>query len=277
MSDYRVDELAAESGVSVDTIRFYQARGLLDPPERQGRVAMYSDRHADRLRRIRDLKDKGLSLATIKLVLAGDLDAPDQALVAAVSASARRAGGGRADGTHAGPGADPDADATGAGRTWTLEEFAEQVGIAPAIVLAVEREGLFAPTNAGDGAPYTDADVAAARAGMKVLATGMPLADLLALAREYDEAARRTAERAVELFDRYVREPIRSSASSDAEAAERLVDAFESVLPATTALVAHHFERVLLGAARRRIAQLGTAGQQDAVLSAMTSDAGDDS
>jgi DNA-binding transcriptional MerR regulator len=277
MRDYRVDELAAESGVSVDTIRFYQARGLLDPPERQGRVAVYSDRHADRLRRIRDLKDKGLSLATIKLVLAGDLDPPDQALVAAVSAPGRRRG------PRAGTGADPDEDAGAAAgpeapgrRTWTLEEFAEQVGIAPAIVLAVEREGLFAPTNAGDGAPYTDADVAAARAGMKVLETGMPLADLLALAREYDEAARRTAERAVDLFDRYVREPIRSSAAGDAEAAERLVGAFESVLPATTALVAHHFERVLLGAARRRIAQLGTPGHRDTVVGVMTGD-GDDS
>jgi DNA-binding transcriptional MerR regulator len=272
MSDFRVDELAAASGVSVDTIRFYQARGLLDPPERQGRVAVYSAHHADRLRRIRDLKDKGLSLATIKLVLAGDLDPPDQALVAAVSAPGRGAGRDPAEG----PGAGADADTTGAPRTWTLEEFAEQVGIAPAIVLAVEREGLFAPTNAGDGAPYTDADVAAARAGMKVLETGMPLADLLALAREYDEAARRTAERAVELFDRYVREPIRASAAGDAEAAERLVGAFESVLPATTALVAHHFERVLLGAARRRIAQLGAAEPDDGVLSAVT-DAAEDS
>ena len=100
---------------------------------------------------------------------------------------------------------------------------------------------------------------------MRILETGMPLADLLTLAREYDETARRTAERAVELFDRYVREPIRASASSDAEAAERLVGAFETVLPATTALVAHHFERVLLTAARTRIAQLGTNREEDGV------------
>ncbi|MDQ3981976.1 MAG: MerR family DNA-binding transcriptional regulator, partial [Actinomycetota bacterium] len=31
---YRVDELAARAGVSVDTVRFYQARGLLPQPER---------------------------------------------------------------------------------------------------------------------------------------------------------------------------------------------------------------------------------------------------
>jgi hypothetical protein len=34
---YRVEELAAATGVGVDTIRFYQGRGLLDAPERRGR------------------------------------------------------------------------------------------------------------------------------------------------------------------------------------------------------------------------------------------------
>ena len=236
---YRVDELAARAGVSVDTVRFYQARGLLDPPERQGRVAHYSDEHAERLRRIRELKDRGLTLATIKLVLGGDLDPPDQALVAAVAGPA------------------PHQERAEA-QTYTLEELAERVGVPPALLLAVEREGLFAPTNAGEGPGYTEGDLAAARAGMAILETGMPLAELLALARDYDQTARRTAERAVELFDRYVREPIRASASSDEEAAERLVSAFRRLLPATTALVGHHFERVLLTAARGRIAHLGT-------------------
>jgi DNA-binding transcriptional MerR regulator len=235
---YRVDELASRAGMSVDTIRFYQARGLLDPPERQGRAAHYSEEHAERLRRIRELKDKGLTLATIKLVLAGDLDPPDQALVAAVS--------GRTPGTEAPEG----------GQTFTLEEFAERVGVPAALLLAVEREGLFAPTNTGEGPGYTEADLEAARAGMAILEAGMPVAELLALAREYDEAARRTAERAVELFDTYVREPIRASAPSDVEAAERLVGTFQRLLPATTALVGHHFQRVLLAAARTRIAQL---------------------
>lgn len=239
---YRVDELASRAGVSVDTIRFYQARGLLDPPERQGRAAHYSEEHAERLRRIRELKDKGLTLATIKLVLAGDLDPPDQALVAAVS------------------GRTPGEEALERGQTYTLEEFAERVGVPAALLLAVEREGLFAPTNAGEGAGYTEADLAAARAGMAILEAGMPLAELLALAREYDQAARRTAERAVELFDLYVREPIRASAPSDAEAAELLVGTFQRLLPATTTLVGHHFQRVLLTAARTRIAQLGADG-----------------
>ncbi len=36
---WRVEALAAEAGISVDTVRYYQKLGLLHPPERQGRVA----------------------------------------------------------------------------------------------------------------------------------------------------------------------------------------------------------------------------------------------
>jgi DNA-binding transcriptional MerR regulator len=68
---YRVEQLAASCDVSVDTVRFYQSRGLLPQPEREGRVAWYDESHAERIRRIRDLRSKGLTLAAISRVLAG--------------------------------------------------------------------------------------------------------------------------------------------------------------------------------------------------------------
>ena len=92
----------------------------------------------------------------------------------------------------------------------------------------------------------------AASAGIALLEAGLPLDELLALAKDHDRAARATAERAVELFDAYVRAPIRSESQSEAEAAERLVEAFRTLLPATTRLVAHHFRQTLLAAARAR-------------------------
>ena len=117
-----------------------------------------------------------------------------------------------------------------------------------------------------DGAPrYAEADVVAAHAGLALLETGVPLSELLALAREHDASARRTAERAVELFDTYVRSSIRASSSSDAEAAQRLVEAFRKMLPATTTLVAHHFRRVLLAAGQARIEKVGEASEIAAV------------
>jgi hypothetical protein len=44
---------------------------------------------------------------------------------------------------------------------------------------------------------------------------------------------------------------------SDAEAAERLVATFRDLLPAVTALVAHHFRRVLLAVAEEHIERVG--------------------
>jgi hypothetical protein len=54
-----------------------------------------------------------------------------------------------------------------------------------------------------------------------------------------------------------VRDPIHASASSEEEAAGRLVEAFRRMLPATTSLVAHHFERVVLTVAQDRIGREG--------------------
>ena len=87
--EFRVDQLAAAADVSVDTVRFYQAKGLVPPPRREGRIALYGDEHLERLARIRQLQARGLTLATIKRLVAGELDAADEALVAALSATER--------------------------------------------------------------------------------------------------------------------------------------------------------------------------------------------
>src|SRR3974390_933379 len=83
--DMRVEELAGRSGASVDTVRYYQAKGLLPPPRRQGRVALYDDGHLARIERIRSLQARGFTLATIARILAGELDAADEALVGALT------------------------------------------------------------------------------------------------------------------------------------------------------------------------------------------------
>ncbi len=66
---YRLAELAARSGVSVRTIRFYQSVDVLPRPDRQGRVAVYRERHLERLRLIAELRDRGLTLGTIRHLL----------------------------------------------------------------------------------------------------------------------------------------------------------------------------------------------------------------
>ncbi|HEU4480549.1 MAG TPA: MerR family transcriptional regulator [Actinomycetota bacterium] len=229
----RVDELAGRAGVSVDTVRFYQSKGLLQQPEREGRVAWYGDDHLERLERIRDLKGKGFTLGSIKRFLARELDPADEALIAAVAESL--------------PGED------GTGPTLTLEELAARTGVSPALLEVIEREGLLSPRRVDGEARYPAADVEVVTAGLELLGAGLPLSELLALAREHNEAMRGIASRAVDMFLSFVRDPIRGTAGSDEEAAVKLVEAFRKMMPATRSLVTNHFERVLLEEAQARI------------------------
>lgn len=61
-----IDQLAQHAGIPTSTIRLYQNKGLLPPPERRGRVGYYHAIHQDRLRLIAQLQKRGFSLAAIK-------------------------------------------------------------------------------------------------------------------------------------------------------------------------------------------------------------------
>jgi DNA-binding transcriptional MerR regulator len=229
---YRVEQLAAACDVSVDTVRYYQARGLLPPPEREGRVAWYRSAHVDRIRSIRGLQRQGLTLEAIRRVLEGDLDLADAGLAAAVAAER--------------------GDVEGEGLL-DLDAFAAESGVPASLIQAVEREGIRIGRTVDGRTRYTRSDIDLVRTALRLLEFGLPLGDLLTLARDADAAMRGLADRAVELFDRHVREPIRDTDPDPDTASARLVDAFHELLPAVTALVSHHFRRVLLETAGSRL------------------------
>ncbi len=64
-----IEQLAAETGMTVRNIRSHQARGLLAPPEVRSRVGYYGPEHVDQLRLIRALQDEGFNLNGIKRLL----------------------------------------------------------------------------------------------------------------------------------------------------------------------------------------------------------------
>ncbi len=64
-----IEQLAAESGMTVRNIRSHQARGLLAPPEVRVRVGYYGPGHITQLRMIRDLQAQGFNLGGIKRLL----------------------------------------------------------------------------------------------------------------------------------------------------------------------------------------------------------------
>jgi DNA-binding transcriptional MerR regulator len=233
---YRVEQLAAECDISVDTIRYYQAKGLLPPPKREGRVAIYGREHAQRVKRIRALQQKGLTLAVIRRVLEGKLRRADADLATAVAAA-------QVEGEE--------------DEFLTLDEVAARSGVPSTLLRAIERAGLALGRKVDGEELFTTADVEVVRQGLRLLEAGLPINDLLALAGSYNEAARAVAEKAVEMFDEHVRDPIRAGAANEEEAADKLVAAFRELLPAVTALVSHHFRRVLLAVAEEHIERVG--------------------
>ncbi|MBF8161798.1 MerR family transcriptional regulator [Ectopseudomonas hydrolytica] len=66
VAEYTVDELAQAAQTTVRNVRAYQDRGLLPPPERRGRVGIYSGEHLARLRLIGQLLERGYSIANIR-------------------------------------------------------------------------------------------------------------------------------------------------------------------------------------------------------------------
>jgi DNA-binding transcriptional MerR regulator len=134
-----------------------------------------------------------------------------------------------------------------------LDEFAARSGVPASLIQAVEREGIRLGRSVEGGMRYTSGDIELVRTALRLLEFGLPLGDLLGLARDADEAMRGLAERAVDLFDAHVRKPIRDTAGEGEAAAEQMVEAFRELLPAVTTLVSHHFRRVLLEVAEDRI------------------------
>jgi len=308
--EMRVEQLSARADVSVDTIRYYQSKGLLEPPRRAGRIAWYGDGHLVRLERIRALQQRGFTLATIARLVTGELDAADEALLGQLSGIPPAAG--HPDGTAPGAGpagtgtpdvprrtggavtgghrAGSDGTSDGDEVTYSLTELAAATGMPLALLKAIEAEGLLIPTRVGGQERYTAEDVAASRAGLLLLEWGIPLTDLLDLARRHSEAIEEVARTAVDLFARHVREPLRRGARPDAlvhpagglpaggtgnPAVDGLVRAYAELLPAVNTLVGHHFTRTLVKVALEHVERVGSDEERQAVWGHLESE-GDD-
>jgi MerR family mercuric resistance operon transcriptional regulator len=82
-----IGRLAAAAGVGIETIRFYQRRGLLQTPTRDRGIRRYGSEELRRLRFIRQAQGAGFTLEEIKELL--DLDASEDRSRARELANAR--------------------------------------------------------------------------------------------------------------------------------------------------------------------------------------------
>ncbi len=244
---YRVEELADAAGIRVDTIRFYQRRGLIDPPRREGRVAYYDEGHLDRLRRIRLLGDDGFTLRQIGRLLQGD----------ALPSTEPR-----------GPESllDALAEERVGHRTYSRGEVAEAAGVPEALVIAAAKAGLIVPVEI-DGEPrYGAADVEMGRAALALLGAGFPLDELLELAVRHARNVTELSDAAIDLFAEHIGRAGEAQTGSTDGADDPVVTLFRDLLPEVTRLVALHFQRTLV---RRALERIGEGGDQAVLQSAL--------
>ncbi len=222
--EYGIEELAAASGEKIDTIRYYQSKGLLPRPGKRGRGAVYGDEHVRILRSIRDYQSQGFTLALIKRMLAGEKSSKSQALLKAV------------------------AKESGA-RSLSRAELAAESGVPEAILASLQSAELLVPTRGSDGEEhFSENDLEMAKAGLTLLSEGFPMDELLQLAMKHARAVEAVCDGAIALFDEHVRKVGKQGADPDA-----VTDTFRTLLPATTTLVAMHFQRTLLHRALERL------------------------
>lgn len=236
--DYRVEELAAASGVGVDTIRFYQGRGLLPAPRRQGRVAVYGDSHLERLKRIRSLQRQGFTLAQIRKVLLTEGRRGVQPLLAAL------------------------VDERVGTRTLSLDELASESQVPKVLVQAAVQAGLVEPLEVEGQQRFSESDLEMARVGLALLGAGFPLHTLLQQAVRHARSVQETCDAAIELFDRHVRRE--GPAAGDLGA---ITETFRRLLPLVTRLVAMHFQRTLV---TRALNRLQGKEERDALAAALS-------
>ena len=228
-SEYRVEEIAHAAGVGVDTVRFYQSRGLLPSPARRGRVAIYSESHLERLREIRELNRQGLKLAAIGRVLSdGESGTLRRSLLRVVS------------------------EAEGA-RSYRLDELAAEAGVAPPLLEVMRRSALLQPAEVDGEALFSEADLRCVKAARELLDAGIPVEVLLPLAQSHAAHVRELSDRAIEIFEAHVRR----RGSSGERSLEQVIEAFRRLLPASVTLVSLHFQRTLMERVRSRLGDDG--------------------
>ncbi|HEV2791085.1 MAG TPA: MerR family transcriptional regulator [Solirubrobacterales bacterium] len=172
-----IEELAAETGMTVRNIRSHRARGLLPAPEVRDRVGYYGPEHLARLRMIQELQTDGFNLKGIERLLNQSVGATEQFL------SFRRA---------------LDEFDDEQPRTFTRAELAERFGpeLDKPLKRAVETGALVPVGEDAFEAPFPSLLDAAEG----VVATGVPLDHALAVIEKVRSRCRSVSHEFVKLF-----------------------------------------------------------------------------
>ncbi|MCD0452091.1 MerR family transcriptional regulator [Actinocorallia sp. API 0066] len=231
--EYRIGELAAEAGIPVRTLRYYQERGLLPRPRRQGRVGLYSDAHLERLRLIAALLERGYRLDGIEELLAAAGEGRD---VTELLGLERAAGGPWTEPGEVRFTRDQAADVFGA-------ELTDEV-LAEAVELGYVRVE-------GEEIVHTSPRLLAAT--LDLVKAGVPLRAAVAMGWELQAAFDRVAYGFVRLVRTHLLEP---GLAEGTAGLERLAEAVAGLRPVARAVADEHFARAMDARVRAELADL---------------------
>ncbi len=234
----RIDELAQRSGVTSRNIRAYQARGLLPPPELEGRTGYYGEVHLRRLELIAELQERGFSLEAIRQTLdawsrGGDLShliGIRHVLTAPFDAEEPRA--------------------------YELAELLEAFGEAaedPALIERAVALGLLEP--ADDGRLVARSPMLV-DAGRELVRAGVPLAAVLDMVAAIKPDIADIAERFIGLVHEHVMRPI-TDGLADPERVGDLIGALDRLRPIAVEVVRPFLAAELRAAIERTLRATG--------------------
>jgi DNA-binding transcriptional MerR regulator len=220
-----IEELAAQTGMSVRNIRSHQARGLLAPPEVRMRVGYYGPEHVTQLRLIRELQDQGFNLNGIKRLLEETPESAERLLRVRQSVRAQRSG-------------QP-------AETMTAEELGRRFQLEPAegwqlLDMAVKL-GILIPVG---GDKYEAPNPSLLAVGDEAVRTGIPLRSALEVIREIQRHSDAVSRSFVKLFIREVWKPF-ARADMPAERWPEIEDAIERLRPAASEALLTIFQEQL--------------------------------
>jgi DNA-binding transcriptional MerR regulator len=149
----------------------------------------------------------------------------------------------------------------------TLSELAERTGMPPPMLRSLEASGVLRPVPgpAEGERRYTQADARAVRMLLVLVGSGVPMEEFMAVARVQLGAAEEVAQGAVELFMKYVRDPLCASRLPQKQEAERMVAGFRLLVQAASGLIAYNFERMMLEVVGAEIEARGNRAERAAM------------
>jgi DNA-binding transcriptional MerR regulator len=220
-----IEELAAQTGMTVRNIRSHQARGLLAPPQVRSRVGYYGPEHVLQLRLIRELQDQGFNLNGIKRLLEDTPDTAERLLRVRRSVRAQQ-GDQRAE-------------------TMTAVELGQRFKLEPAegrqLLEVAIRLGILIPLG-GDN--YEAPNPSLLAVGDEAVRSGIPLRAALEVIEELQRHSDAVSRSFVKLFIREVWKPF-ARADMPEERWPEIEDAIERLRPAASQAMVTIFQERL--------------------------------